>query len=307
MDDLTCREIDKAVWRTLKDAGLTRPPIRIESLLEHLNLHRGYYDLQNPGFCDKAKYKLLVAARKAATALRKINLVAVLFQEEKRIVIDASLPAIKQDWPSFHESAHRILPWHLTYFHGDTAQSLDPDWQERLEAEANFAASSLMFCGPVFTRDAMDTRPEWASVESLKQHYGKSFVTTLRRYVEHGPAHAMAMLVSTAPWDKRPEDQPDDWRHFVGSPVFLQQFSRVKPADVVEAVNANVEFRRGGPIADCTVTLPDDDGDWHEFRIESFYNGYYILTLFTYMRKMPSGQIVVPSVIKLPVVAAEVR
>lgn len=307
MDDLTRREIDKVVWSTLKDAGLTRPPVRIEDLLEHLRLNRTYYDLRDPGFCDKAKYKLLVAARKAAKVIRKINLVAVLFQDEKRIVIDANLPAIKQDWPSFHECAHRIMPWHRAYFHGDTAQTLDPAWQERLEAEANFGASGLMFCGPVFTRSALDTKPEWASVKALKQDYGKSYVTTLRRYVEHGPTHAMAMLVSTAPWDVRPDDQPENWRHFVGSPTFLEQFSNVTAADLVGVVNANVEYRRGGPVADFSFQVSDDNVDWHEFRAECFYNSHYILTLLTQLRMMPSDQIVVPSAVKLPVGASEVR
>jgi len=30
-----------------------------------------------------------------------------------------------------------------------------------LESEANYAASALMFCGPAFIREALDTSPEW--------------------------------------------------------------------------------------------------------------------------------------------------
>lgn len=45
MDDSTCREIDKLVAKTLKEAGLTDPPIEIDHLLEHLEVHRDYYDL----------------------------------------------------------------------------------------------------------------------------------------------------------------------------------------------------------------------------------------------------------------------
>ena len=69
----------------------------------------------------------------------------MLFQDESRIVVDASLPKGKQEWPSLHEAGHRILEWHRPYFFGDTAQTLDPDWQQILEEEANYAASALMF------------------------------------------------------------------------------------------------------------------------------------------------------------------
>ena len=39
MDDATKREIDKIAWRTLRDAGLTEPPVQIERLLDHLELY----------------------------------------------------------------------------------------------------------------------------------------------------------------------------------------------------------------------------------------------------------------------------
>ena len=61
-----------------------------------------------------------------------------------------------------------------------------------------------MFCGPVFSGEAKDTKPEWASIEGLKKRYGKSYSTTLRRYVQFGPDCPMAMLVSTPLWMESP-------------------------------------------------------------------------------------------------------
>jgi hypothetical protein len=43
----------------------------------------------------------------------------------------------------------------------------DPDFQEALEADANCGASGLMFGGKVFTRDALDTNPEWESIDGF--------------------------------------------------------------------------------------------------------------------------------------------
>jgi len=160
MDKKTRLEIGKVVEQTLRDAGVKGPPVKISQILQHLSLHRDFYDLTNPNFLDKAKHRIKVGGRKLIGLLRRIRLTAVLFGDEKRIIVDKSLPNLKRDFPSFHEVGHKILVWHRPFFYGDTAQTLELDYQEQLEAEANLAASSLMFCGKTFTAEARDTRPQ---------------------------------------------------------------------------------------------------------------------------------------------------
>ena len=46
-DEATCQEIDKAINRTLKDAGLKEPPFLIEDILEYLDVDREFYDLED--------------------------------------------------------------------------------------------------------------------------------------------------------------------------------------------------------------------------------------------------------------------
>lgn len=294
MDDATRHEIEKVSWNMLREAGIVRPPVRIETVLEHLHLHRDFYDLQNPSFLDRAKHKIKVHGRRLVDTLRSIKLVAVLLYDENRIIVDSDLPEAKRDFPSFHEAVHRILVWHQPFFYGDTAQTLNPDWHEQLEAEANYGASTLMFCGPVFTREALDTSAEWASVAAMKERYGKSFLTTLRRYVEHSHDRPMVMLVSTPPWKEKPADQPERWRHFVPSKRFATEYASVSARDLLAAVDDNLSWRFGGPVADFTYCLTDTNGDAHEFRVESFDNTYYVLTLFVELRPLSASRIVVP-------------
>ena len=104
------------------------------------------------------------------------------------IYVDSTLPEPKKKWASFHDATHGILEWHRPYFLGDTAQTLDPDFQDKLEAEAHYGASGLMFGGNVFTRDALDSTPEWDSIEMLIKEYKTSYVTTLRRFVQFSHA-----------------------------------------------------------------------------------------------------------------------
>ena len=78
MDDATRRDIDEEVWRLLRDAGETEPPVSTEVLLECLNLHRDFYDLQDPSFIDHAKHKLRVEWGKIMEIFQRIDLKAIL-------------------------------------------------------------------------------------------------------------------------------------------------------------------------------------------------------------------------------------
>jgi hypothetical protein len=293
-------EIDKIVWRVLRDAGQTQPPIQVAPIFDHLKLHRDYYNLQDPGVLDRAKYALRVGTNTVLDLIRKAKLQAALFFDEKRVIIDSNLPPIKRDWPACHEATHGALPWHRTYFLGDTAQTLNPDWQEILEAEANYGASAFMLCGPVFDHESKDVKPEWAQIKELTSRYGKSMPVTIRRYVQKGPDHPMAMLVSTPPWKEIPEDQDNAWRHFVFSPRFGRQFSQVTAPDLIVGVNLYAKPAAGGLVANYTFSLGDDDGEAHEFRAECFFNRYYLITLFVHLRMLPPKGIVMPRMLRLP-------
>ncbi|MBN1460002.1 MAG: hypothetical protein JXA57_10715 [Armatimonadetes bacterium] len=281
-------------WRLLRDAGISSPPVPVQAVVDHLDLHRSFYDLKDPSFVDRAKHRVRVHGMRIVDIIRRISLQAVLLFDENRIVLDITLPELKRDWPTCHEVVHRVVPWHKAYFMGDTAQTLNPDWHERLEAEANYGASELMFCGPVFGREARDLPPQWSSVEELVKRYGKSKTATLRRFVQHGPDSAMVMLVSTPYWEETPPDQEARSRHCVPSGLFAQRFSRVGPEELVALVDRYSQQRRGGPVADFVCPLEDDNGDAHDFRGESFYNRHYILTLFAEMPNRRSRRIIVP-------------
>ncbi len=286
MRERTRREINGIVAQVLCEAGLTSPPVSIEEVLEFLDVNRGFYDLDDPGFTDKWKHKIKVGRHKFVKIARKIRLAALWLPNRSEIMVDSSLPKPKKEWASFHDSVHTMLPWHKPFFLGDTAQTLDPDFQEKLESEANYGASYLMFCGERFAEEALDTIPSWRNIEKLRKRYKKSMVTTSRRYVCYTHDTPMAMLVSTPRWQITPDGQDNRWRHFVGSGAFLTRFACIGPAMILGDVDRNTNRRRGGLVGDFGLCLPDVDGDLHEFRAECFYNQYDILTLVVYERPL---------------------
>jgi hypothetical protein len=56
-------------------------------------------------------------------------------------LIDTSQPKPKQVWASFHDTVHTLLPWHREFFLGDTAQSLEHEYQDMLESAPGFPAA----------------------------------------------------------------------------------------------------------------------------------------------------------------------
>ena len=286
IDDSTRNEIDKAVSRTLREAGMREPPFKILEILEYLEVNRQFYDLEDPSLIRSVWHKVKVKGQRLKNIAKKINLSALWLPDREQIYVDSSLPPLKQEWASFHDAIHSILKWHRPFFLGDTAQTLNPDFQEALESEANYGASSAMFGGKLFTKEALDTSPEWRSVEVLKKRYRKSWVTTLRRYVQFSHDYPMALAVSTPLWTFMAEDQEHQCRHFIGSPKFQMQFAGISRDLIVELIDDNTRKRSGGPVGDFTSCLPNINGDLHEFRAESFYNQHDILTLFVYMKRM---------------------
>ena len=208
------------------------------------------------------------------------------FPNESEIYIDSTLPDPKQKWVTSHEIEHRIIPWHRAFYLGDTAQTLDPNYQEMLEAEANFGASHLMFCGDMFKKEALETKAEWDSIHILSKRYDNSLVTTLRRYVNNTHDIPMVAFVSTPNWLEKPDDQKYRHRIFDRSDMFKKQFANVLPGTLLSEIDENTAKRRGGPIGDFGLSLKDVNGNYHEFHAESFFNSHYALTFIVYKKKL---------------------
>jgi hypothetical protein len=130
---------------------------------------------------------------------------------------------------------------------------------------------------------------------ALTKRYEKSMTTTLRRYVEHGPDHPMAMLISTPHWHIELGRESKQSRHFVRSNKFAECFSTVTGQELLASVDNNSRQRRGGPVADFIFPLNDDNGVRHEFHAECFYNRHDILTLCVQTQKYKAKRIVVPA------------
>ena len=76
-DEFTRREIDKVASRTLKEAGMREPPFLIDNLLDHLEIDREFFDLEDPGLIRRFVHKVKVKGKILSKIREKIKLAAI--------------------------------------------------------------------------------------------------------------------------------------------------------------------------------------------------------------------------------------
>lgn len=285
MDGKTAEDIDKRIAHVLKDMGICQPPIRVEDVIRHLKVHHSYYSLEDPDLLQEVFHRLRIGGSKLKGLTKKLKLQGLWLPDSNKILVDISVKEKKRKWVNAHEVAHKIIPTHNQFLQGDTAETLDPDYHEMLEAEANYGASALIFLGKLFTVEALQVSPCFDSVVALHKRYQNTLATTLRRFVQYSHDIPMLGVISSPFWKPLPEGQPSLCRYFVPSPKFLSEFSNVEPEEIQKRINGYVSPRKGGMVGVTTLDLVDDNGETHEFSAESFFTQYDILTLIAHKRK----------------------
>ena len=280
MDERTANDIEKRIEKILREMGVKEPPLSLEDVMEFLDIYRGYYNLRDPGLIKEIMHRLHVGANKVIDLFEKIKLQGIWFPDEKKILIDEEVHDIKKRWITAHELGHRIVPWHADFIMGDTAETLDPDYHEALEEEANYAASSLLFLASRFSTESADYELNIGSVGALSKIYGNSQAMTLRRFVQFGKDKPMIAVVSRPHWVDNAANEL--CRYFIPSRKFKDKFSKVTSREIIEEIKRYTIKKIGGPVGGGEFILRDDNGEFHEFIGDSFYNRYDILTLIVH-------------------------
>lgn len=282
----TRSEIDARVARILKDVGVVEPPCPLALVHDFLKLDVSYYRSDDPGLLAETVHRLRLASVQVARnpmrivdAIKRWDLSALWLPDKRRILVDAVLPTAKHRWREAHETGHSILPWHEAFSFGDNSKTLSVACHAAIEAEANYAAGSLLFLQDRFVADAFDRPIGMKAIRELKSKYGNSLTTTLWRYVERtNRGLPMVAMVATAT-DPFGSMSLGEVRHIVRSPAFTRDFSSVGAAELERTVAAYAVQRRGGTLGIAELPLTDDSGVSRGFVWETFSNTHDALTL----------------------------
>lgn len=295
LDARTAADIDRSVAKILRDLGNPEPPLRLEVVRDLLSLDRAYYSSADDGALAETIHRLHVAGKQILQrplllldVVRRLDLKALWVPDRKRILIDSELPKPKQRWGEAHEIGHSIIPWHGKMMHGDKTRTLNFSCEQQLEAEANYAAGSLLFMQKEFVERLRSSSLSFDYVKSLSKQFGNSMTTTLWRAIEASQPPTFG-LVSQHP--RRTNGDPPV-RYFVRSMQFERVFGNVTAREVFDCLEKFCYGNRG-PIGSSEVLFRDMDGESHLFFVETFFNSYEALTIGTYRRvKAPAISVV---------------
>lgn len=220
-----------------------------------------------------------------------MSLKALYIPDQKRILLDSSLPELKHRWNEAHEVGHSLLPWHEAMMHGDNEHTLSRNCHEQVEAEANFAAGRLLFLRDRFSEEARSQEPCYKTIRQLSKTYGNTLSTTLYRFVESaGEENPIIGMITCHPHpDRRPldHDPANPCKYLIQSPAFHARFRKITEIELFNALTQYCGNQRGGMLGQCNLILNDDNGDSHCFYFETFFNRYDALTLGAYVKPEP--------------------
>ncbi|HEX5619041.1 MAG TPA: ImmA/IrrE family metallo-endopeptidase [Solirubrobacteraceae bacterium] len=196
--------------------------------------------------------------------------------EERVVFLDARQAPGRRRFTLAHELAHVLCPWHEAVFRLDTAQELFGSLVTGIEAEANFAASELIFQGRRFAMEARGEEPALTTAFALGERFGASRQAAVHQFVA---GHEAPVAVAIAGrWPGR-DGQLPIWRS-IESASFRRRFGRFAPAG-----GFSTRDERGGSLASAidaarrssdpvtgSLRLRDRGGRTHRFRADVFNN-----------------------------------
>ena len=159
--------------------------------------------------------------------------------------------------------------------------TLDPDFHETLESEANFGAGQLIFLGERFGQEARDYPRNFESIKTLKDVYKNSMMSTLWRFVEERePTEASFGLVSRHPLHPNIGGAPngEPVYKFVASSGFHMRFPGVTANQIYETLRRHSKWSRRGPVVNGDEYFADVGATKRMFHLDGFCTSHQVLT-----------------------------
>ncbi len=140
---------------------------------------------------------------RARLATLKDRVLGALDIREHVIYLDRGQRPERQRFHHGHELGHAVLPWHQDAYYGDDRFTLDPDTEERLDAEASRFSVELLTGVGEFPQQAAQYRLGLGAPLELAERWQLSRAATIRHYVESHPGVCGLLKVGRFPGLRR--------------------------------------------------------------------------------------------------------
>ncbi|MNU19075.1 hypothetical protein D3C71_72940 [compost metagenome] len=230
IDDSTRKDIENISYNLLKESkSFDIFPTPVDKITKYSNfaLDNGL-DLSevDNSFFNVVKEKLLNPSIKAlSAALSKVK--GIFNREEKIIYIDVGLDKNigKKNFVQLHEVGHGLLSWQDEIILAlDNDETLNEEYEEQFEAEANYFASITLFQHDRFLSECQKLNLGLGAVMALSKKFGSSVHSAFRNYVLQSKKRCM-LLVLNHPTDTSTKTLTT--RNLFYSRPFLSEFGEL--------------------------------------------------------------------------------
>jgi hypothetical protein len=279
MIESTRKDIEKVSFELLKNSkSLDIFPTPIDKIIQHSELIIDKkIDLSNidKNFFDFIKEKVSGGFRILQQGLSNIK--GAYDRNEKTIYLSEIKNQGRKNFVKLHETGHGVLPWQNEVIAAfDNSQTLNPDFEEEFEQEANYFASITLFQHDRFVREMKKVDFGLPGASALAQKFGSSVHASFRNYIFK--TNKRCLLLVLDPIQNKKLNRPIcSKRNLFYSKSFLKEFSEVHLPEVFGItwnfikiyLNPKIRFFTNGEIK-----LITNHGEVISCEYHLFKNGY---------------------------------
>jgi Zn-dependent peptidase ImmA (M78 family) len=284
IDDFTKKEIENISYNILKESkSLDIFPTPVDKILNYSNFAiDNHIDLTNieTSFFESFKEKLLNPSKNALlSTLSKIK--GIFFREENIIYLDVNLDNNigKKNFVQLHEIGHGVLSWQNEVLLAmDNDETLNEEYEEQFEAEANYFASITLFQHERFLEECQKLNFGLGAVMELSNKFGSSVHSAFRNYVLQSK-NRCALLVLNHPVNKNGYVNKLLTRDMFYSKPFLHEFGELSLPNefgfkwsFVQDFKFKKKFHEKGQISISTTQGETLNAGYHYFN--NTYNSF---------------------------------
>lgn len=283
MIESTRKDIEKVSFDLLKQSkALDVFPTPVDKVVDYSNLIiNNKVDLNNidKSFFDSIKEKADIGLKILQEGLDNIR--GIFDRTENTIYISQTRHLGRKNFVKLHETGHGVLPWQSAVIGAfDNSSTLNPEFEDQFEEEANYFASITLFQHDRYSREMKKVDFGLPGVVALSKKFGSSVHASFRNYIFKTNKRCILLVLN--PIQNKKFDEPIcSKRNLFHSKSFFEEFGKVEfPTkfgykwDFIQRYLAKSPFITNGEIA---LTL--EDGEILNCNYHLFKNGYNAFVL----------------------------
>lgn len=283
MIESTRKDIEEVSFELLKNSkALDIFPTPVDKIVEHSELIlNNKVDLNNieKSFLDNIREKAGEGFKILQEGLE--NLRGLFDRTENTIYISETRHLGRKNFVKLHETGHGVLPWQNAVISAfDNSATLNPDFEDQFEEEANYFASITLFQHNRFDREMKKVDFGLPGVIALSKKFGSSVHASFRNYIFKTNKRCI-LLVLDPIQNKKLNEPICSKRNLFHSKPFFEEFGKINLPekfgytwDFIQRYLSKTAFIING---ETTLTL--EDGDQLNCNYHLFKNGYNAFVL----------------------------